>query len=782
MNGARLHTRRAGFTFVEVLAALLFLAVVVPGGGHGVDRFQPRVGDGRPRHARGRTGRKQAQRISHRQRLADRRRTPAALRRRSARLPLGNEPSSNWTADPANAVSELRVEVFYPVQGKERSVRLTTLVNPSRQHDRATTATPPRMGRALPECHRRPPACRRCAFTLLEILLASMAAALVLAAFTGCSSTPSICATRATDRVRDARLRARAESVIRTDLQQRADFRRRPRGLAPGRHATTTAAPAARACPVTSSSPPPPAATTAAPTSPATCSRWNIISRPIPTRRRHRRGSTGRQRPRARRHARPARATTAPAAHARSKSCAACSRLPVEFYDGANWQPIVELRQRRPAALTPTAATPPAARVIALGNTTLPDAVRVDVQQAAATPSGHLPPPVEVLVPWTTQPFAGGHARSRPPSTDRHADARRPIAIPNQPRTTAARRRATATAPIRRPSPRRWPRRLRSSACPAGGPPPQWRVLAAARAAMQPQLPYHSRLPDSRRRGSVLIVVLIVCLGLVSLTLVFGHAMLMAYRGADNALAGRQAEAAIAGRGTIRGESCSRPHAQRPRRRSPTRPRTRTPPCRWATRCSGSSAQPAPSDPADSPAFGLVDEASKLNLNSRQPTMLANLPGMTRRSRAGHPRLAAHAGHRLQRRHQQHLDRRRQGRALRDRWTNSNSSTAARTPACSTATTPTSTTSSTRRRARTRQPRPVQPRVARILSRCSAASRTRCADGTQQASTSPTSLPGAAACCSTRRSAPAPRRQIMGNLRRRGTRPAACWNSTPRAD
>ena len=38
---------------------------------------------------------------------------------------------NNWSADTTNTVSELRVEVFYPVQGKERSARLTTLVNPS---------------------------------------------------------------------------------------------------------------------------------------------------------------------------------------------------------------------------------------------------------------------------------------------------------------------------------------------------------------------------------------------------------------------------------------------------------------------------------------------------------------------------------------------------------------------------------------------------------------------------------------------------------------------------
>ena len=47
--------------------------------------------------------------------------------------------------------------------------------------------------------------------------------------------------------------------------------------------------------------------------------------------------------------------------------------------------------------------------------------------------------------------------------------------------------------------------------------------------------------------GSVLIVVMIVCLGLVALTLVFGSSMVMAYRGADNSQAGQQADQAIEG-------------------------------------------------------------------------------------------------------------------------------------------------------------------------------------------------------------------------------------------
>ena len=57
------------------------------------------------------------------------------------------------------------------------------------------------------------------AFTLIEILLASMGAALVLAALYGIFIHAIKLRDTATEHVRDARLRARAESVIRADLR-----------------------------------------------------------------------------------------------------------------------------------------------------------------------------------------------------------------------------------------------------------------------------------------------------------------------------------------------------------------------------------------------------------------------------------------------------------------------------------------------------------------------------------------------------------------------------------
>ncbi len=136
-------------------------------------------------------------------------------------------------------------------------------------------------------------------------------------------------------------------------------------------------------------------------------------------------------------------------------------------------------------------------------------------------------------------------------------------------------------------------------------------------------------IKDSRhRRGSVLIIVLIVCLGLVSLTLVFGHAMFMAYRGEDNELAGRQADAAVNGAEQYAETVLNNLTA--------TTPGTFPDPTTYqnAAVSVGDAlfwfiGEPGPNDAVDSPAFGLVDEASKLNLNSASTTMLMNLPGMT---------------------------------------------------------------------------------------------------------------------------------------------------------
>jgi DNA uptake protein ComE-like DNA-binding protein len=129
-----------------------------------------------------------------------------------------------------------------------------------------------------------------------------------------------------------------------------------------------------------------------------------------------------------------------------------------------------------------------------------------------------------------------------------------------------------------------------------------------------------------RPHGSVLIVVMIVCLGLVSLTLVLGHSMLLAYRGSDNELAGREADMAIEGAAQY-AEALMANVDEPGDMPDPDNYQCEAVPLGEAT--FWFIGEPDPTDTSNAPAFGLVDEASKLNLNSASVTMIENLPGMT---------------------------------------------------------------------------------------------------------------------------------------------------------
>jgi DNA uptake protein ComE-like DNA-binding protein len=133
-------------------------------------------------------------------------------------------------------------------------------------------------------------------------------------------------------------------------------------------------------------------------------------------------------------------------------------------------------------------------------------------------------------------------------------------------------------------------------------------------------------LPETA--GSVLVVVLVICLGLVSVTLLFGHSMAMTFRGADNDVAARQAEQAI--EGAARFAMTLMLNAETPG----TLPDITTyesegVPVGEAT--FWFLGQPDFTKNNNGPVlgFGLVDEASKLNLNTATVEMLMVLPGMT---------------------------------------------------------------------------------------------------------------------------------------------------------
>ena len=146
--------------------------------------------------------------------------------------------------------------------------------------------------------------------------------------------------------------------------------------------------------------------------------------------------------------------------------------------------------------------------------------------------------------------------------------------------------------------------------------------------------------------ASVLVVVLVVCLGLVSLALVLSHSMLMAYRGADNELAGRQADAATLG-AVQYAESLMANVTNPGDVPDPTTYQSAAVPVGdgqfWfigepvdatnigivnagSSTTTGTTGSPAATD---QPTFGLVDEAAKLNLNKADYNTISLLPNMT---------------------------------------------------------------------------------------------------------------------------------------------------------
>jgi DNA uptake protein ComE-like DNA-binding protein len=129
-----------------------------------------------------------------------------------------------------------------------------------------------------------------------------------------------------------------------------------------------------------------------------------------------------------------------------------------------------------------------------------------------------------------------------------------------------------------------------------------------------------------RTAGSVLIVVMIVCIALVSLTLVLGHTMLMANRGSDNELAGRQADVAI--EGAARYAETVLTNVDEPGE-MPVTDNYQADAVPLGEATFWFIGVPEDSGTANSPAFSLVDESSKLNLNTATLAMIENLPGMT---------------------------------------------------------------------------------------------------------------------------------------------------------
>jgi type II secretory pathway component PulK len=137
-----------------------------------------------------------------------------------------------------------------------------------------------------------------------------------------------------------------------------------------------------------------------------------------------------------------------------------------------------------------------------------------------------------------------------------------------------------------------------------------------------------NRTRTSDRAGMVLIIVLVICLGLVSITLLFAHSSMINYRGTENDIAGKQAEQSVmAGARYAQYLIQNSTPGAMPDRTSYTASELPVGAAFFwfIGRATDSTTT------VTEPQWGLLDESAKLNLNNPAVTsaMLMKLPGMT---------------------------------------------------------------------------------------------------------------------------------------------------------
>lgn len=130
----------------------------------------------------------------------------------------------------------------------------------------------------------------------------------------------------------------------------------------------------------------------------------------------------------------------------------------------------------------------------------------------------------------------------------------------------------------------------------------------------------------ARERASVLIIVLWVAFGLVSLAIYFANSSSLELRAADNRVAALEAEQAIAG--AVRYLSNSLANVAEPGV-PPDSATLRVDAVQVGNARFWLIGQPLDEDDDEQVTWGLVDEGSKLNLNTATAAILAKLPRMT---------------------------------------------------------------------------------------------------------------------------------------------------------
>ena len=249
---------------------------------------------------------------------------------------------------------------------------------------------------------------RREAFTLIEILLASVAAAMILVVINGIFVRAIHLRDSATARVRETRLRARAERALRDDLQSSlvsggilastlqggTNSAGGPSGaMFPGYLKLTTTNGQSASGTVASEVQQVEYFIEKDPNGSA-AGEGGVLVRAL---------------------TRDLLATT-PTASKQEIILTGVQSMQVQFYDGANWQDTWEFNSDTASSAAAASSGTTSGTTLSTGNSTLPEAIRVDVRQVASKTGTIAPPPVEVLVPWATQPFVGATpAAASPP-------------------------------------------------------------------------------------------------------------------------------------------------------------------------------------------------------------------------------------------------------------------------------------------------------------------------------------------------------------------------------
>ena len=244
-------------------------------------------------------------------------------------------------------------------------------------------------------------------FTLIEILLASVVAAMILAALYGVFQRAVKMRDSATQRIRDSRLRSRAAAVIRNDLRNAY--------VSGGLFASIVEGDTAGTDGLNSSFPGylKVTTTTAKDTSDDLYGDVQQVEYYIVTDTNGAGPGGGGELVRSVTRDLLDTGTVEPATQGQEQEVmAGVQSLQVSFYDGANWQTSWAYNTADNASTSSTGSATSSSSASSTSSSsnsgsteTLPAAIRVDIQLAPPTAGAAAPPPLEIMVPWTTQPF-----------------------------------------------------------------------------------------------------------------------------------------------------------------------------------------------------------------------------------------------------------------------------------------------------------------------------------------------------------------------------------------